>query len=196
MSAILKDPPKFPMDQPLTQIQDVPRQKLYFFDETGSNLSMTRTHARAPVGERAHGSVPKNWGSNTTIGALIGLDGLKAPVTIKGAMTGDHFVSYLEQFVVPQLPAGSVLILDNLSAHKRSDARQVLLDNHIRLVFLPPYAHDLNPIEHCWSKVKEHLRAAAARSVEVLDQAIAAALHAITLSDIVGWFKHAGYVPD
>jgi 3-hydroxybutyryl-CoA dehydrogenase len=75
-------------------------------------------------------------------------------------------------------------------------AEQVLLKNHIRLVFLPPYAHDLNPIKHCWSKVKEHPRAAAARSVEALDQAIAAALHAITLDDIAGWFKHAGYVLD
>jgi transposase len=75
-------------------------------------------------------------------------------------------------------------------------AEQVLLESHIRLVFLPPYAHDLNPIKHCWSKVKEHLRAAAARSVEALDQAIAAALHTITLDDIAGWFKHAGYVLD
>jgi transposase len=75
-------------------------------------------------------------------------------------------------------------------------AEQVLLESHIRLVFLPPYAHDLNPIKHCWSKVKEHLCAAAARSVEALDQAIAAALHTITSNDIAGWFKHAGYVLD
>lgn len=157
---------------------------------------MTRTHARAPAGERACGSVPKNWGSNTTIGALIGLDGLKAPVVIQGAMTGDHFVSYLEQFVAPTLAPGSVLILDNLGAHKRKEAPRILLENNIQLVFLPPYAHDLNPIEQCWSKVKTLLRAAAARSAEALEEAITAALRAVSLDDILGWFKFAGYVPD
>lgn len=111
-------------------------------------------------------------------------------------MSGDHFVSYLTQFVAPDLPAGSVVLVDNLSVHKRVDARQVLLERGIRLVFLPPYSPDLNPIERCWSKVKEALRAAAARSVEVLEEAIATALRAVTPADIEGWFRFAGYVPD
>jgi transposase len=178
------------------EIAETPRKNLYFFDEAGSNTSMTRTYARAPKGERAYGSAPKNWGGNVTIAALICLAGLCAPVVIRGAMSGDHFVSYLAQFVAPTLPDGSVVVVDNLSAHKRVEGRQVLLARGIRLVFLPPYSPDLNPIERCWSKVKEALRAAEARSVEALEEAIAVALRAVTQDDILGWFQWAGYVPD
>jgi hypothetical protein len=95
-------------------------ERLVFFDESGVNLAMTRTYARAPRGERAVGYVPKNWGESLTLSAGIALRGLIAPLRLVGSMTADVFEAYVEQFVCPELRAGDIVIVDNLSAHKRA----------------------------------------------------------------------------
>lgn len=167
--------------------------RLVFFDESGVNLSMTRTYARAPRGERAVGYVPKNWGESITLSAGIALRGLVAPLRLIGSMTADVFEAYIEQFVGPELREGDIVIVDNLSAHKSKSVAALVARAGATLRYLPPYSPDLSPIEPCWSKVKEHIRAAAARTIEVLDEAIVRALRAVSTADARGWFRHCGY---
>lgn len=154
---------------------------------------MTRQYARSPKGQRAHGDVPKNWGDSVSLAAGIGLRGLVAPLMLRGSMTGDAFEAYVEQFVLPSLRHGDILLWDNLGAHKRATVRQLVESVGATVVFLPPYSPDLNPIELAWSKVKAILRRHAARSWDQLLDAVVAALSAITPSDIANWFKHCGY---
>jgi len=154
---------------------------------------MTRRYARAPKGQRAHGDAPKNWGDSVSLAAGIGLRGLVAPLVLRGSMTGDAFEAYVEQFVLPLLQPGDMLVWDNLGAHKIKRVRELVESVGASIVFLPPYSPDLNPIEMAWSKVKTILRGHAARSWEQLVDAVVAALSAITCSDIANWFRHCGY---
>ena len=169
-------------------------ERLVFFDESGVNLSMTRRYARALRGQRACGHVPKKWGGSITLAAGIALRGLIAPLRLIGSMTADVFEAYIEQFVCPVLSAGDIVIVDNLSAHKRASIAQLLANVGVALRYLLPYSPDLAPIEPCWSKVKEIIRAAGARTLEALDAAIVAGLRAVTTSDARGWFRHCGYL--
>lgn len=154
---------------------------------------MTRAYGRASTNERVYGSVPKNWGDNITLCAGLTSDGLIAPLRIDGAMNSDTFQAYMEQFVVPELKPGDIVIMDNLSAHKRACIATLIVAAKAELVFLPPYSPDLNPIEMIWSKVKSVLRKLAARTVDALDDAIVLALRAVSPSDAAGCFRHAGY---
>jgi transposase len=156
---------------------------------------MTRTYARAPKGQRAHGDAPKNWGDSVSLAAGIGLRGLVAPLMLRGSMNGDAFEAYVEQFVLPALRPGDILLWDNLAAHKRASVRQLVESVGASIVFLPPYSPDTNPIEMAWSKVKTILRSHAARSWDHLVDAVVAALSAVTTGDIAAWFRHCGYQP-
>lgn len=156
---------------------------------------MTRTHARAPKGQRALGDAPKNWGDSVSLTAGIGLRGLVAPLVLRGSMTGDAFEAYVRQFVVPVLRPGDIVLWDNLGAHKRTTVRELVEHAGASVVFLPPYSPDTNPIEMAWSKVKTILRSFAARSWDELIEAVVTALTAITTSDIANWFRHCGYQP-
>jgi transposase len=155
---------------------------------------MTRAYGRAPSHERVYGSVPKNWGDNITLSAGLTCDGLIAPLRLVGAMDADIFEAYIEQFVVPELQPGDVVVMDNLSAHKRVSIGTLLAGAGAELVYLPPYSPDLNPIEMIWSKVKSVLRTLAARTFEDLEEAIVIALRAVSPSDAANCIRHAGYV--
>jgi transposase len=154
---------------------------------------MTRHYARAPIGERAHGDAPKNWGDSVSLVAGIGLRGLVAPLLLRGSLTGEACEAYVEQFVVPALRPGDLLVWDNLGAHKLVRIRELVEAAGARVVFLPPYSPDMNPIEKAWSKVKTILRGYAPRTWDQLLEAVCAALSALTKSDIAGWFRHCGY---
>lgn len=169
-------------------------RRLIFFDESGVNLSMTRAYGRAPTHERVYGSVPKNWGDNVTLSAGLTRDGLVAPLRLIGAMNSEVFEAYVEQFVVPELRPGDVVVMDNLSAHKQASIRSLIQSAGADLVYLPPYSPDLNPIEMVWSKVKSILRSIAARTFEELEDAIVVALSAISSSDAENYIRHAGYL--
>lgn len=129
-------------------------RRLIFFDESGVNVSMTRAYGRAPTHERVYGSVPKNWGNNITLSAALTSEGLIAPLRLIGSLDADIFEAYIEQFVVPELRPGDLVVMDNLSAHKRASVRAMIGAAGAELVFLPPYSPDLKPIEMVWSKVK------------------------------------------
>ena len=125
--------------------------------------------------------------------AAVRLDGLVAPFTIDAAMDGEIFITYIEQVLVPTLRAGDVVVMDNLSAHKRPQVVQLLAAAGATVMYLPPYSPDFNPIEMIWSKVKRLLRSFAARTIDALHEAFGRAFAAVTTRDIAGCFRHCGY---
>jgi transposase len=156
---------------------------------------MTRLYARARRGERAHGSAPGGWRRLTVLGALSG-DGMIAAMSIQAATTTRVFLAFLRAVLVPELrrrhPNATVL-MDNLPAHKPKTVETVLTEAGFKLLYLPRYSPDLSPIEPGWSKTKNALRAAEARTPEALEAALAPALDSITPADARGWFNHCGY---
>ncbi len=141
---------------------------------------MARLRGRSPRGERCRAAVPHGHWKTTTLVAGLRLGGLTAPMVIDGAMNGDAFTAYAETFLAPTLAPGDIVILDNLPAHKVSGARAAIERAGARLLFLPPYSPDFNPIEQAIAKIKALLRKAAARTLSALEIAIAAALDAFT----------------
>lgn len=154
---------------------------------------MTRHYGRAPRGERVGEATPQSHWHTLTVLSAITQQGVLASMTIEDATDGDVFLAYLEQVLGPQLHAGQLVIMDNLRAHKVEGVRERIEARGARLVYLPPYSPDFNPIEQIWAKVKQWLRSAKARTVEALEQAIADALKAITAKDTAGCFAGCGY---
>lgn len=154
---------------------------------------MTRLYGRAAKGERVIDTVPQNYGENVTMLASLSLSGIEAPMTISGAVDGIAFKVYVEQVLCPTLQKGDVVVMDNLPAHKVAGIKELIEAKGARLIYLPPYSPDLNPIEKCWSKIKTYLRKAKARTRTELEKALREALLLITEGDAVGWFKSCGY---
>jgi transposase len=175
---------------------DLDPTKLVFLDETGATTKMARLRGRSPRGERCRAAVPHGHWKTTTLIAGLRLGGLTAPMVIDGAMNGEAFTAYAETFLAPTLSPGDVVLLDNLPAHKVSGARAAIERAGATLVFLPPYSPDFNPIEQAFAKIKALLRKAAARTVQALDAAIAAALKAFTTRECANYFTNSGYEPD
>ena len=154
---------------------------------------MTRLYGRGERGARVIETVPQNYGENITMLASLSRSGIEAPMTINGAVDGVVFKVYVEQVLSPTLKAGDVVVMDNLPAHKVSGVRELIEARGAKLIYLPPYSPDLNPIEKCWSKIKTYLRAAKARTREELEKALREVLLLITEEDAQGWFKSCGY---
>lgn len=169
--------------------------RLVFVDEAGVHVAMARLYGRAAPGQRAIGAVPQNWGDNVSIISAMGQAGLRATMTIAGAVDGDVFLTYVREVLCQALRKGDVVVMDNLGAHKVEGVREAIEAAGASLFYLPPYSPDLNPIEKCWSKMKTALRAAAARTREALDEAISDAIRAVSAQDAQGWFRSCGYVP-
>ena len=139
---------------------------------------MTRRYGREPIGARVTDSAPGNWRTLMLLGA-IGVQGWVALMTVEAPTDGNVFMAYLEDVLCPQLKPGNVVVMDNLSAHKFDGVRQLVDSTGARVLYLPPYSPDFNPIEQCWAQVKQQLRAAKARSVATLEIAVATALQAL-----------------
>ena len=169
------------------------QRRFVFVDESAVNTAMTRRYGRAPKGERAHDSAPRNYGAHTSLIGAMGLRGLVATLTVEGAVDAEVFNAYAERVLGPRLRRGDVVVLDNLGAHRASRIEEVAESRGAQVLWLAPYSPDFSPIEQCWSKIKAYLRGAKARTQEQLDQALAAAIKMVTKSDIRGWFKHCGY---
>lgn len=159
----------------------------------GSQLNLTRAYGRAAPGVRIVESVPADYGSNYTLLAAIGLDGVYAPWLLEGALDGEAWRIYVTAILLPSLRPGDILLLDNLSTHKLADVAALVGAVGARLEFLPPYSPDFNPIEKCWSKIKTYLRKAKARTYEELVSALKAALATITEADLRAWIEFCGY---
>jgi transposase len=162
-------------------------------DETGATTQMTRNYGRAPRGQRVPEATPQGHWQTLTLLAALTTRGLEAPMTIPEPTDGDIFLAYVEQVLCPRLRPGQVVILDNLSAHKVAGVRERIEAAGARLLYLPPYSPDLNPIEQAWSKLKQILRSLKARTAETLEGAVADALNAITVENAIGWLSHCGY---
>jgi transposase len=154
---------------------------------------MTRRYGRAARGERVHDAVPAGHWRTLTLLAALSVRGVRAAMTVEAPTDGDVFLAYVEQVLGPRLQPGDVVVLDNLPAHKVAGVRVLIEAHGAQLLYLPPYSPDFNPIEQAWSKIKELLRAAKARTLPLLDDAVTAALATITPDNAVGWFRHCGY---
>ncbi len=155
---------------------------------------MTREYARAPRGERAHGSVLRNAGAVTTMIGALDVNGVRAMITIEGATDAEVFETFPECVLLRELKPGDIVVLDNVGAHKTSDVRRLIEAAEARVLYLPPYSPDLNPIELCWSKLKALLKEFGARTHGALDDAIRRAMDLIDGADAAAWFDHCGYV--
>jgi transposase len=154
---------------------------------------MTRLRGRAQRGQRVHAASPQgHWQTTTLLGALR-LDGSVACMTIEGAADTEVFRAYVREVLIPTLRRGDVVILDNLSPHKNELTLWLLAQAGVEVLFLPPYSPDLNPIEKMWSKVKNCLRSAEARTSAALVEAVGVALARITPQDAMNWFASCGY---
>jgi len=177
-----------------TSQEELHPDQVVFIDETWAKTNMTRRYGRAPVGTRLVEKTPcGRWQTTTFLGALRA-KGFVAPLTVDGAINGELFRAWVQQHLAPTLQPGDIVVMDNLSSHKDSQARQMIINAGALIWDLPPYSPDFNPIEEMWSKVKALLRKAKARTPEALFHAIAEALRKITKDDCIGWFKHRGYL--
>jgi hypothetical protein len=154
---------------------------------------MTRRCGRAQRGRRVHARAPAGHWQTTTMLSSIRLDGSTACMTIEGATDTEVFQTYVREVLCPTLRPGDLVVMDNLSPHKHDPTLQLIGQAGATVRFLPAYSPDLNPIERMWSKVKQFLRGAEARTWEELQVAIAAALASVTAQDAINWFASCGY---
>ncbi|MBN9070097.1 MAG: IS630 family transposase [Rhizobiales bacterium] len=167
--------------------------RLVFIDETSLNTKMTRLRGRARHGRRLKASAPYGkWGTQTLIAGLRH-EGLSAPWVIPGAMDRTAFNLYVETQLAPTLAPGDVVILDNLSVHKSARAEAAVRARGAWMLFLPQYSPDLNPIEMAFSKLKAHLRKAAARTFDALFDALHDICGLFDPDECRNYFKAAGY---
>ena len=157
---------------------------------------MIRLYGRTLGGRRLFAKAPGGHWSTTTMLAALRISGPTAPMVIRGPVDTEVFRAYTSQVLAPTLHPGDIVVLDNLRAHKAPDIRERIENEGAELWYLPPYSPDLNPIELMWSKVKTHLRTAAARTEEALYQAVAQALENVTQRDAHNWLHHCGYGHD
>lgn len=157
---------------------------------------MARRYGRCPRGERLVCSVPWGHWKTTTFVAALRLGEVAAPCVLDGPMDGESFRAYVEQFVVPILKPGDIVVMDNLASHKVAGVREAIEAAGAELRYLPPYSPDFNPIENAFAKLKAHVRKSAARTLDALERAAANALPQFKPDDCANFFAHAGYSLD
>ncbi len=167
--------------------------KLIFIDETGASTKMVRLYGRSKRGERLVSDAPWGHWKTTTFTAGLRYNGVTAPFVLDGPMDGQAFLVYIEKVLVPTLTEGDIVIMDNLPAHKVDGVRQRIENVGARLLYLPPYSPDFNPIEMAFAKFKSILKKAAERTVPALWDRIQIAIDAFTNPECQAYLKHAGY---
>lgn len=169
--------------------------RLVFIDETWAKTNMARTHGRCAKGSRLHAKVPHGHWKTLTVLAALRSDRIDAPCVFNGPINGERFLAYVEQFLVPTLAPGDIVILDNLGSHKSPAVRKAIRAAGAKLFFLPPYSPDLNPIEQVFSKLKGLLRKAAERTVQATWRRIGSLLDEFTPAECANYLRNAGYAP-
>jgi transposase len=170
------------------ELTGIDPRRLVFVDECGADTSMTRTHGRAPAGQRVYTDAPAHWDSITLTSGMR-LDGVMATLAFPGATNTGTFETYVEEVLVPELKPGDVVVWDNLKPHQSEDAIEAVEDAGVEVVPLPPYSPDYMPIEEMFSKVKGAMKSVAGRTKEAVYAAFGSALHDVTPENIVGWFQ-------
>ncbi len=138
--------------------EQVETERLVFVDEMGTNTSLSALYAWTPKGQRAHCSVPRNRGANTTVLSSMSAEGMGPSLTVEGVTTSVVFEAYVEQVLAPTLRRGQVVVMDDLSAHKGERVRELIEERGCELLYLPSYSPDFNPIEEAFAKIKWLLR--------------------------------------
>jgi transposase len=167
--------------------------RLVFLDESGLNLSMGRSHAWVKRGTEYIDRVPMNWGQNLTLLGAIRLGGWVTLTTMFASANGDRFVDWLTAHLLPKLRRGDVLVMDNLSAHHDPRVQPACRRHGVRLIYLPPYSPDFNPIEPGWALQKQIVRKYAPRTAQALRRVARRARYRVTQRHCRNWFAHAGY---
>lgn len=168
-------------------------ERLVFIDETWAKTNMTRTRGRSLRGTRLVAKVPHGHWKTTTFVAALRASGLTAPLVLDGAMNGDLFLAYVKQVLVPTLHSGDIVVMDNLSSHKKAGVRAAIESAGAQLLYLPPYSPDFNPIELAFSKFKWLLRSAAERTVDALWKTCGSLLDRFHEHECRNYIKHCGY---
>ncbi len=154
---------------------------------------MTRLRGRAARGERLIDKSSHGHWQTTTLIAALGIGGILCSTVVNGAVNGDIFEAFIEHVLVAELKPGDVVVMDNLSSHKRQRTRELIEAAGAELAYLPPYSPDLNPIEMVFSKIKQLLRSLAYRTKDALWQSMQMVLDAVTARDSVNCYEHCGY---
>ena len=172
---------------------DIEPSRLVFIDETWTKTNMAPLRGWAPLGTRLTAKVPHGHWQTTTFLAALRHDRIDAPWLLDGPIDGEAFQTYVEKVLAPTLRPGDIVILDNLSSHKGKAVRQCIRAAGAKLIFLPKYSPDLNPIEQVFAKLKHLLRKAAARTLETVCAAIGQLLGTFTPDECANYFRNAGY---
>ncbi len=167
--------------------------RFVFIDETSATTAMTRLSGWGPKGQRLVDAAPHGHWKTTTVVAGLRASGIIAPFVLDGPMTGEAFRAYVKQGLAPELEPGDAVVMDNLAAHKGAAVREAIEAKGAKLVFLPPYSPDLNPIENAFAKLKSLLRKAAERTVDGLWAAIGRLLDCFSRRECRNYFRHCGY---
>jgi transposase len=167
--------------------------RLVFIDETAVSTNMVRLRGRAPRGVRI-GAVPLGRWETITFVAALRHNKMVAPMVIEGAMTGEMFLAYVENCLVPMLRRNDIVMMDNCRVHLGPGIRRAIEKAGATLRYLPKYSPDLNPIEMPYSKFKTFLRKVAARTVPGLNRAIRSFIPQLSPQECANYFRHAGYV--
>jgi transposase len=174
-------------------MRKVARPRLKFPEETGVPLRLAPLYGRAAPGGRGLDRVPRNYGRQLSVLAVLSPQGLSAPMRAEGPVDAAVSGAYIERARGPTLAPGAILVMDNLAVHKVAGIPEATRARGARVEYLPPYSPDLSPIEHCWSKLKTALRHRKARTRKTSERALAALLPTISPSDAQGWFRRCGY---
>ena len=175
------------------RLRGVDPERLMFVDESSTNVAMVPRYGRAPRGERAFGKAPRNWGKNVTLISSITMAGMGPSMSIQGSSDTESFGLYMREILAPRLKAGQIVLMDNLSVHTSGWVRDLIEEKGCQLWLLPSYSPDFNPIEEAFSKVKNLIRKAKARTLEALFAVTARALEAISEEDARNFFEDCGY---
>lgn len=157
---------------------------------------MTRLYGWGPTEQRVVDAVPHGHWQTTTFVAAVRLDGLFAPMVVDGALNGELFLKYVRQELAPQLRSGDLLVMDNLQTHKVRGVADAVAQRGARVIYLPPYSPDFNPIEMVFAKIKNELRRRKLRTVDELWSAFGESMDWITPSEARNYFHHAGYTAE
>jgi transposase len=167
--------------------------RLVFIDETWAKTNMTRSHGRSLKGQRLIAKVPHGRWRTMTFLAALRHDRVAAPCVIDGPINGRSFLAYVEQFLVPTLKQGDIVVMDNLGSHKGKAVRRAIRKAGAKLFFLPPYSPDLNPIENLFAKLKTLLRKAEERIIDATWRRIGQLLDRFSAHECANYFRNAGY---
>ena len=168
-------------------------RRFVFLDETFGKTTMTRLYGWGPTDQRVFDFVPHGHWKTTTFVAAFRLGGVFAPMVVDGALNGALFLKYVRQELAPHLRSGDILVLDNLPTHKVSGVAEAVQARDARVLYLPPYSPDFNPIEQVFSKIKNELRRRELRSINAVENAFGESIDWITNTDALHYFQHSGY---